>query len=195
MKTQVQLPDVVDANMIATLLGAGTPLKMIDVRTPAEFEAAHIPGSYNVPLDQLPEHRSELRDSLRAPAVLICRSGGRATQAAQLLRETHLDNVHILQGGLSAWEAAHKPVNRGRQRWGLERQVRGLAGAIVLLSTLGGVAWRPMTFLAAFVGGGLAFSAVTDSCGMAMLLSKLPYNRGAACDMRDVIQRLAADPV
>jgi rhodanese-related sulfurtransferase len=176
------------------LLGTGTPLKMIDVRTPAEFEAAHIPGSYNVPLDLLPEHRNELRDSLRTPTVLVCRSGGRARQAAQLLREAHLDNVHILDGGLSAWEAENKPLKRGIQRWGLERQVRGVAGALVLLGTLGGMLfWKPLTVLAAFIGGGLAFSAATDSCGMAMLLSKLPYNRAVTCDMRDVIERLATD--
>ena len=194
MNTQVQLPDVVDAGTVADLLREGTRLKLIDVRTPAEFESAHIPGSYNVPLDLLPEHRSELRDSLRTPAVLVCRSGGRARQAAQLLREANLDNVHILDGGLTTWEAAKKPLKRGRQRWGLERQVRGVAGTLVLVGTLGGMLfWKPLTLLAAFVGGGLAFSAATDSCGMAMLLNKLPYNRAVTCDVRDVVQRLATD--
>lgn len=77
MQTTHNLPAVVDAQTVAALLEQHAPLKIIDVRTPAEFEAVHIPGSYNVPLDALPAHRAELRDTLRAPAVLVCCSGAR----------------------------------------------------------------------------------------------------------------------
>jgi rhodanese-related sulfurtransferase len=81
MTAQLTLPPVVDVETTATLLAEQAPITIIDVRTPAEFESAHIPGSYNVPLDLLPEHRAELRDALRAPAILVCRSGQRARQA------------------------------------------------------------------------------------------------------------------
>lgn len=192
MNGTVHIPEVVSAEEVAQLLAQQTPLKIIDVRTPGEFESVHIPGSYNVPLDLLPEHREELRDTLRSPAVLVCRSGGRASQAAQVLRQANLHHVHILEGGISAWEAARQPVRRGRQRWSLERQVRGLAGALVLAGVAGGaLVASPLTLLAGAVGAGLAFSALTDSCGMAMILAKLPYNRGATCDVRDVVTRLA----
>ena len=192
MTKQLTLPPVVDVETTATLLAGQVPIKIIDVRTPAEFESAHIPGSYNVPLDLLPEHRAELRDTLRSPALLVCRSGQRARQADRVLREANLTQVHILDGGLAAWEGAGKPLLRGKQRWGLERQVRGVAGVLVLLGAPGGaLAWRPLTFLAAAIGGGLAFSAATDTCGMALALSKLPYNRAASCDVREVVTRLA----
>lgn len=192
MTTRMTLPPVVDIETTAALVGRHAPIKIIDVRTPAEFESAHIPGSYNVPLDLLPEHRDELRDTLRSPAILVCRSGQRAREAERVLREAQLSQVHVLDGGLAAWERAGKPLQRGQQRWGLERQVRGLAGTLVLVGALGGaLTWRPLTYLAAAIGGGLAFSAVTDSCGMALALSKLPYNRAASCDVREVVARLA----
>ncbi|GIV95429.1 MAG: sulfurtransferase [Herpetosiphonaceae bacterium] len=194
IRDSITLPPVVDGETLAGLLEKGTLVKVIDVRSPAEFETAHIPGSYNVPLDLLPEHGAELRDVLGAPVILVCRSGARARQAEQVLREVELSQVHILEGGISAWEAAGKPLRRGRSRWSLERQVRGVAGALVLLGMLGGLLlWRPLFALSALVGAGLSFSALTDSCLMAKLLSKLPYNRGSSCDIELVLQSLRAD--
>ncbi len=192
MQNQIALGEIVDIEATAQLLEQHSQIKLIDVRTPAEFESSHIPGSYNVPLDLLPEHREELSDALRSPAILICRSGTRARQAAQLLREARLDRVHILEGGIAAWEAAGKPLRRGRQRWGLERQVRGIAGTLVVVGSMAGLLVSPkLGLIAAAVGGGLAYSAATDTCAMGMLLSKLPYNRGATCDMRQVVATLA----
>jgi rhodanese-related sulfurtransferase len=193
MSATTHLPEIVDAETIAGLLEKHEPVKILDVRTPAEFESVHIPGSYNVPLDLLPEHREELESTLRSPAVLVCRSGARAEQAANLLRQTKLSNVHILEGGITAWQSAGGPVNKGQQRWSLERQVRGVAGTLVLAGVVGGLLFRkPVTLLAGGVGAGLAFSAITDSCAMAKVLTRLPYNRGATCDMSAVVERLAA---
>lgn len=106
------------------------------MRSPAEFTTAHIPGSYNVPLDLLREHRSELQPHLGGDGVLVCRSGARAGQAETLLGSTGLDNVHVLTGGITAWEAAGGPLTRGAQSWELERQVRLVAGSIVLAGVL-----------------------------------------------------------
>ncbi|MFN8660464.1 MAG: rhodanese-like domain-containing protein [Thermomicrobiales bacterium] len=176
------------------LLQRHTALTMIDVRTPAEFSSAHIPGSYNVPLDQLPEHADLLRSAGGEPVVLICRSGNRARQAETTLLGADLPRVHVLQGGLAAWEAQRLPLRRGATRWSLERQVRGVAGALVLGGVVAGwLVWPPLTALAAAVGGGLAFSAVTDTCGLAMLLSRLPYNRQPSCDISGMLQQMAAE--
>lgn len=176
------------------LLQRHTALTMIDVRTPAEFSSAHIPGSYNVPLDQLPEHADLLRSVNGEPVVLICRSGSRARQAETTLLGADLPRVHVLQGGLAAWEAQRLPLRRGAARWSLERQVRGVAGALVLGGVVAGwLVWPPLTALAAAVGGGLAFSAVTDTCGLAMLLSRLPYNRQPTCDISGMLQQMAAE--
>lgn len=186
------LPPVVAPHAVAPLIEQGADIKLIDVRTPAEFESAHIPGSYNVPLDQLPEHREELRSRLNGPAVLVCRSGARARQAEQVLREVDLPALHVLDGGLSAWEQAGLPTNRGRQRWSMERQVRGIAGGLVLTGVLGSaIAWPTLKWLAAFVGGGLLFSALTDTCGMAAVLGRLPWNRAATCDVGATLTRMA----
>ena len=92
----------------------------------------HIPGAYNVPLDLLREHRDEFLAHLDQDIVLVCRSGQRAAQAEETLRIAGLGNVHILEGGMTAWDAQGFPVNRGAQRWDLERQVRLVAGSLVL---------------------------------------------------------------
>lgn len=187
----IDLPAVVNVQDVARLQQQ-TDVTILDVRTPAEFESAHISGSFNVPLDLLSEHASQLASVAGGPVVLVCQSGMRARQAEQTLIRADLPRLHILDGGINAWERTGLPLNRGRNRWGLERQVRGLAGLLVLLGALGGLfVRRPIGALAAAIGGGLAFSAITNTCGMALLLARLPYNRGATCDVREVLDRLS----
>jgi rhodanese-related sulfurtransferase len=160
------------------------------VRTPAEFETGHIPGAYNVPLDLLKEHREELRNHLDEDVVLVCRSGARAGQASQALAGVGLPNLKVLDGGMLAWQAANAPVRQGTPRWDLERQVRLVAGSIVLLSILGSVFLPGLKWVAGFIGAGLTFAALTNTCAMGMLLSTLPYNRGASCDLDTVVGEL-----
>ena len=191
MTIQMSLPAVIEPWAVAELMRARPEIRLIDVRTPAEFESVHIPGSYNVPLDTLPEHRRDIGAAVSGPAILVCRSGSRARQAETVLREAGMEHLHVLAGGISAWEAAGLEVHRGRQKWGLERQVRGVAGTLVVAGALGGLLlWAPLGLLAAGVGAGLAYSALTDTCGMAILLSKLPYTRDASCDIREIVDRL-----
>jgi rhodanese-related sulfurtransferase len=181
---------------LLTLVQIDPSVTILDVRSPAEFEAAHIRGSYNVPLDVLAEHSEALASAAGGPVVLVCRSGTRARQAEQTLQTVDLPRLHVLDGGLMAWESASLPLNRGRQRWGMERQVRGVAGGIALAGALAGLfVWRPLGGVAAGIGGGLLFSALTDSCAMASLLSKLPYNAGSAtCDVSSVVRQIASNP-
>jgi rhodanese-related sulfurtransferase len=163
---------------------------IIDVRTPAEFETAHIAGAYNVPLDTLGEHREEIARHVDRTVVLVCRSGQRATLAEQRLAEVGMTNVHVLAGGVVAWEAADGPLVRGRQRWTLERQVRLVAGSIVLASIVVSVAVPGARFVAGAVGAGLTFAALSDTCAMGMLLAKLPYNRSDACNTDRIVAEL-----
>ncbi|CAN5613314.1 rhodanese-like domain-containing protein [soil metagenome] len=187
------LPAVMDAGTVAATVRERPEVRLIDVRTPAEFESVHIPGSYNVPLDTLSEHRCDIGDALSGPAVLVCRSGARARQAETVLRQSGMAHLHVLDGGIIAWEAQGHDVRRGSQKWGLERQVRGLAGVLVFAGAAGGLLVHPLLgLLAVGVGGGLAFSALADTCAMGMMLSKLPYNRDASCDITEVIGRLQA---
>ncbi|MEU6075104.1 rhodanese-like domain-containing protein [Micromonospora sp. NPDC047074] len=187
-------PAVLDAAGLRELIDAGRAPRLLDVRTPAEFETAHIPGAYNVPLDLLREHREELRRHLDEDVVLICRSGARAAQAGQALAGAGLPNLTVLDGGMSAWQAAHAPVRQGTPRWDLERQVRLVAGSIVLVSVLGSVFVPGLKWVAALIGAGLTFAAVTNTCAMGMLLGRLPYNRGASCDLDTVLGQLGDHP-
>lgn len=183
-----------DSTELQYLLHSPVSPRVLDVRTPAEFETAHIAGSYNVPLDLLREHRDEIIGHLDQDVVLVCRSGQRAAQAEETLRKAGLVNVHILDGGISAWQAMGYAVSRGTQRWDLERQVRLVAGSTVLLSILGSIAAPKLKWLAAGIGGGLAVAALTDTCAMGSLLSRLPYNRGRGCDLPTVVIELAGCP-
>ena len=188
----VVLPPTIQPSDLRQLRQEGCDVCAIDVRSPAEFAAMHIDGSANVPLDRLAEHCEALRD-LDVPIVLICRSGIRARQAELLLAEVGAGRPHILDGGVAAWERAGLPVTRGRSVWSLERQVRGIAGALVLLGTVGSVLlWQPLVYLSMFVGAGLLFAALTDTCMMGLLLARLPFNRAASCDIQQVVDRLKA---
>jgi|SRR5271167_414823 len=185
----------IDSTELRDLLHTPTPPRVLDIRTPAEFETAHIAGSYNVPLDLLREHRDEIAKHLDHDVVLVCRSGRRAIEAEESLRKRGLLNVHILDGGITAWQAKGFKVNRGTPRWDLERQVRLAAGSTVLLGILGSIAIPKLKWLAAVVGGGLALAALTNTCAMGSVLSRLPYNRGMGCDLQTVVAELGGCPV
>ncbi|MEV1158774.1 rhodanese-like domain-containing protein [Micromonospora chokoriensis] len=183
-------PATLDPTALRELIESGRAPRVLDVRTPAEFESSHIPGSYNVPLDLLREHRRELRDQLDEDDVLVCRSGVRATQAQQALAGVGLPDLRVLDGGIMSWQAADAPITRGVPRWDLERQVRLVAGSIVLVSVLASVFVPQLKWVAAFIGAGLTVAAVTNTCAMGLMLSKLPYNRGAGCDLDRVVGSL-----
>jgi rhodanese-related sulfurtransferase len=175
-------------------LGSGAPPQILDVRTPAEFETAHISGAYNVPLDVVRERRADIVDRLNegpeTQTVFVCRSGQRAAQAEEVLRGSGMTGGTVLTGGIVAWENTGNEVDRGTERWDLERQVRLVAGSIVLTSVLGSTAVPKLKWLAAAIGGGLTFAAVSNTCAMATALSKLPYNRRGAVDAAAVVARL-----
>ncbi|GAA1739800.1 rhodanese-like domain-containing protein [Isoptericola hypogeus] len=156
-------------------------LTIVDVRSAAEFESAHIRGSYNVPLPLLSEHTRDLAERLKGHVVLVCQSGVRAADAHQRLAAVGLDSAAILSGGISAYEAAGGAVVRGAQRWAMDRQVRMTAGSLVLLGFVGSKLVTPgLGYLSAAIGAGLVYSAVTNSCAMAALLSKMPWNKSTA---------------
>jgi 3-mercaptopyruvate sulfurtransferase SseA len=129
---------------------------------------------------------------LSEDVVLVCRSGARAEQAERALAEAGMPNVHVLDGGILAWEQAGAPVNRGRARWDIERQVRFVAGSLVLAGMLGSQGVAELKWLSAAVGAGLAFAALTNTCAMGALLARLPFNRGASCDIDRVVAQFAA---
>jgi len=157
---------------------------LIDVRTPAEYEEIHIPGSHLMPLHELDAGKAkELQDGDTA-CYLICRSGNRAKQAAEKLAGAGIGNVVVLEGGVNAWDAADLPVNRGRKTISIERQVRIAAGFMIVTGVVLGFLVSPGFFgLSAFVGCGLMFAGIADWCGMGFLLARMPWNnrRNTCC--------------
>jgi rhodanese-related sulfurtransferase len=182
---------VLSAQELAELLRGRPDVRLLDVRTPGEYESAHILGAYNVPLDSLGEHAAEIRATVDEPVVLICQSGARARRAEEALKDCTMTNLHVLEGGMSGWVAAGQAVSRGPERLSLERQVRIAAGALAAGGAALALLVNPLfALLPAFVGSGLVFAGVTDTCGMAMLLSRLPYNRPASCDVEAMVAAL-----
>ncbi|MGQ0617239.1 MAG: rhodanese-like domain-containing protein [Acidimicrobiia bacterium] len=182
----------IDSATLAEWLVAGTKCRLVDVRSPAEYEAAHIPGSFNVPLEVLSGRAGELQPHMTVPTVLVCRSGQRAGQAATLLAATGAEGHRVLTGGMQAWDDGARQVNRGRQRWALERQIRLVAGLLVLTGIIGSLFVPAMKFLAGFVGAGLTFAALSNTCMMGGLLSRLPYNRAKSWDVESGMDELLA---
>jgi rhodanese-related sulfurtransferase len=186
----------ITSTQLRDLLASSAPLRILDVRTPAEFETSHIRGSYNVPLDVLDKHHSQVVRRLDDDhnVVLVCRSGQRATKSAEVLQNAGLAGVRVLENGISDWEGRGFAVDRGVQRWELERQVRLVAGSIVLSSFVGSIAIPRLKWLAAAIGAGLTYAAASNTCAMGTALSKLPYNRGATSDATTILAQLDISP-
>lgn len=169
---------------LQALLAARPDLPLLDVRTPVEFAEVHVAQARNVPLDEL--QPKALLDSgalpKGEPVYLLCRSGTRATKAAEKFAKDGLDQTVVIEGGTLAWIEAGLPVARGQVKViSLERQVRIVAGSLVLAGALLGWFVHAGFFgLSAFVGAGLVFAGVTDFCGMGLLLAKAPWNKRIA---------------
>ena len=151
------------------------------MREPAEFESERIEGVLSLPLSTLGEKTLRTLDKTR-PLYLLCRSGNRACKAADQLAKLGFSDLTIVEGGLQAWVNAGKHVFRGSRRvWSLDRQVRFAAGSLVMAGILLSKFVHPYwAGLSAFVAAGLIFSGITDTCGMAMLLARMPWNKKKA---------------
>jgi rhodanese-related sulfurtransferase len=167
---------------LADLRRRGEKMTLIDVRTPAEFGEVHVDFAHNIPLDRLdPQGVTSLAGA--GPVYFVCKSGTRSQKACEKLLAAGLKDMISVEGGTAACEAAGVPVVRGRKVMSLERQVRIAAGGLVAigaaLAAFGpDLLWQRIGMgLAGFVGCGLVFAGITDTCGMAMLIAKMPWNQ------------------
>lgn len=156
---------------------------VLDLRTPIEAASECIDGCIALPLQDLNDERfSQIlkeANSYGGTVHLLCQSGRRAELAVEKL-QGHTDNqLVILDGGLNAIKAAGGEVTKGeRNVMSLERQVRITAGLLVLSGVILGFSVTPTFFLlSGFVGAGLAFAGITDTCAMGMLLASMPWNK------------------
>ncbi len=157
-------------------LSQGERLQLVDVRSAGEYASGHIPGTINMPLEQVDTRLDDLHTS--DPIVIVCQSGKRAGMCYENLKESRED-LYVLDGGTSAWMSEGLPtVSSVTNRWSIERQVRLAAGMLVLTGTLLSLfvnaGW---IYLAMFVGAGLTFAGLTNICGMAFLFGAMPWNK------------------
>lgn len=158
---------------------------LVDVRTPGEFRGLSIDGSLNAPLGGLTQQVPAIqRRAAGKKVALVCRTGQRAEKAKEILEAAHLSDLYILDGGVVAWRSEGLPLLRGKEGMSIERQVRIAAGLLVLVGViLGLTVHRGFLGISGFVGAGLTFAGLTDTCAMGMMLAKMPWNRASvACD-------------
>ena len=171
---------IITPKELAELCKDGKKIDLIDVRTPVEYREVHVEGARNVPLDQLdPAALMQARNgSTNEPLYLICRSGSRGQQAREKFLKAGFSNVVNVEGGTMACVEAGLPIIRGKKAISLERQVRIAAGSLVVLgAVLGWFVDPAFVGLSAFVGAGLLFAGITDTCGMGMILARMPWNQ------------------
>jgi rhodanese-related sulfurtransferase len=177
-------PTIISAADLKQSLDDGKAIRLVDVRTPAEFESVHIDGAESRPLDRFVPDDVKNAGQEDGACVLICRSGARAAKASKMLADAGCQNIRILDGGVMAWEAAGYPVIRGSFILPLERQVRIAAGLLVVIGVVLGWLVNPAFYgLSGFVGCGLIMAGITDWCPMASLIAMMPWNQrgGASC--------------
>jgi rhodanese-related sulfurtransferase len=169
----------ISADEFAELCREQRNIELIDVRTPAEFREVHLAAARNIPLNRLdPAAIMAARTAANAPLYVICQSGGRGRQACDMFRKAGFAQVVNVEGGTAGCIAAGLPVVRGPKSISLERQVRIAAGTLVLVGIV--LAWliHPAFIgLSLLVGAGLLFAGLTDFCGMALMLARMPWNQ------------------
>lgn len=167
----------IDAQTLKRWLDNGEAL-LVDAREPAEHAAENIAGSTLLPLGKLT--KSTLPEMSGKKLVIHCRSGKRSTNAcAKLLNEDPNMEVYSLEGGISAWSAAgHSIESSNKSFLPLDRQVQLTIGLGVLIGSLLAFFVNPLFFiLTSFFGAGLVFAGISGTCGLALLIAKMPWNQ------------------
>ncbi len=177
----------ISVQQLASRDGQGN-IEIIDVRTPLEYREVRAVAARSVPLDMLDPHSlMKNRDrSADEPLYVICKGGTRGAKAQQKFLDAGYENVVNVEGGTEAWVAAGLPIVRGKKAMSLERQVRIAAGFLVLAGAVAAMVTGNVYLagIPAFVGAGLMFAGITDSCAMGMLIAKMPWNQvkdGGTC--------------
>ena len=160
-----------------------TDLCIVDVRTTAEVQAESLPNCIHIPLHDLTPERLQAELSTRGQPptsiYLLCQAGRRAEMAADQLKGKVSPELCIIEGGMNAVKQSQIPITQTRKQvMSLERQVRIAAGFLVLTGVVLGTWVNPLAYgLSGFVGAGLTFAGITDTCLMGMLIARMPWNK------------------
>lgn len=153
---------------------------LVDTRESSEYARMRIAGARLMPVSVLaclPEDEDKER-----PAIFFCNSGGRTKTSESALDARGHERTYILEGGIQSWKSAGLPLVIEKLPLPIMRQVQLIAGGLILLFVLLGMAFPPFLWLAGLVGLGLMVAGITGFCGMAVLLQKMPWNKdGVGC--------------
>jgi len=166
----------IDAKTASSWLERGDAV-LIDVREPDEYVREHIPRAHLVPLSGFnPEDFPREHDKV---AIFHCHSGGRTESSAPRILRTGFREVYQLEGGIQAWRDAGLAVNENlRAPISIMRQVQIAAGSMVVLGIVLAALVHPwFALFSAFVGAGLIYAGASGVCTMAIILSRMPWNR------------------
>ena len=182
--TPTQTKTSITPSELNRLLTTGSAAVLLDVRTPGEFAAGHVPGAKLVPLDDL-DPSAFLRQcgANNQPIYVLCQSGGRACKAIEKFQRAGFNGCVLVEGGTAAWIAASLPVERSASRaLPLLRQVQIVVGMITAIGAALAMTVNPQfVIIPLFMGCGLIFAGATGFCGLALILAKLPWNRTQSC--------------
>lgn len=185
MNSATQVKTSVTPRQLNQLLQEGGPTELIDVRTPGEFASGHVPGAKSIPLDDL--GASPFLEGIKGtshPVYVLCQSGGRARKAIALLEQKEIGGCVLVEGGTQAWMDAGLPVERSGnvKVLPLMQQVQIVIGLVSAVGAGLALTVDPtFALLPLITGVGLLFAGITGYCGLAMLLTKMPWNRASHC--------------
>lgn len=180
MTTTPQIKSPISPRELQRQLGADASAELLDVRSPAEYAAAHLPGARLLPLDQLDAAAFlKQRGANRQPIYVLCQSGGRARRAIEQFQRAGFAGCVLVEGGMQAWMDAGLPVNRGESKvLPLMRQVQIVVGLVSAAGAGLALTVSPwFALLPLLTGCGLLFAGITGFCGLALVLARMPWNQ------------------
>ena len=165
--------------VLSAILGAGNNHQLLDVRTPPEYAGAHVPGARIIPLNELKVEAFLSQHQPGRRIYVLCQAGARASKAIEQFERAGCDDCVLVEGGTQAWIDAGLPVHRGASRvLPLVRQVQIVVGALAAAGSILALAVNPwFAILPLFLGCGLLFAGISGTCGMALSLARMPWNR------------------
>jgi rhodanese-related sulfurtransferase len=178
---QVKSKTIFPAELSANL-ATGEIHKLLDVRTPPEYARAHLPGATLMPLGQLNVEAVLAGHELGTPIYVVCQAGARASQAIERFERAGCEDCVLVEGGTQAWIDAGLPVHRGaRDVLPLMRQVQIVIGSLSAVGAILALVVNPwFAIVPFFLGCGLLFAGITGTCGLALMLARMPWNREQA---------------
>lgn len=164
---------------LSTMLASGHTCRLIDVRTPPEYASCHVPHAELIPLSELKVEDFLLQHRPGMPIYVLCQAGMRASKAIEQFERAGCDDCILIEGGTQAWVEAGLPVHSGsRTVLPLMRQVQIVVGSLAVIGAiLTLIVNRWFAVLPLVLGCGLLFAGITGTCGMVLILAKMPWNR------------------